>query len=324
MNITLRQLRVFAKVASRLSFSRAAEELYLTQPAVSMQIKQLEDVVGLPLFERLGRKIFLTPAGEELNRLSRVVLARIKETENALEDLKDAEAGRLVVSVASTVYYFAIRALAEYCRRYPKTKVSLKVTNRSGLLQLLENNETDLVLMGRPPGDQDLIAEPVMENPLVIIAPSGHPLAEREFIPLAELSKETFLMREFGSGTRNSVERFLAERNVQLNSSMEMNTNEAIKHGVAMGLGLGIVSAHTVVDELKARTLVVLSVEEFPIQRHWYLVHRQGKNLTKAALAFTDFVRSEAARLAQLPLLPAPQPVSRTPRDAGEAPGYVV
>lgn len=301
VNITLRQLKVFAKVASRLSFSRAAEELFLTQPAVSMQIKQLEDTVGLPLFERLGRKIFLTPAGEELNRLSHDVLAQLKATEQTLEELKDAETGRLVISVASTVHQFAIRLLADYSRRYPKTRIHLKVTNRSGLLQLLESNETDLTLMGQPPADQDLVADPFMDNPLVVIAPPDHRLADAGLIALEELEAETFLMREPGSGTRTSVERFLSDRNIQLSGSMEMNTNEAIIRGVEMGLGLGIVSAHTVEEEMERGRLVILPVEAFPIMRQWFVVHRSGKQFTRAALAFKAFVLEEAERLVRLP-----------------------
>lgn len=294
MNITLRQLKVFERVARRLSFTRAAEELFLTQPAVSMQIKQFEEAVGLPLFERLGKKIYLTRAGEELYQLSRTIARQLDEAEQLIEELKGTESGRLNVSVASTVHYFAIRLLAEFCRRHPKIRVSLKVTNRKGLLQNLEDNAADLLLMGQPPESQELVAETFLKNPLVIIAPAGHPLTGKPSIALTELATENFIMREMGSGTRNSVERFLAERGVHLTVSMEMNTNEAIKQGVEEGLGLGIVSIHTLERELESGRLVVLDVESFPILRQWFIVYRAGKRLSASATGFADFVRNEA------------------------------
>jgi DNA-binding transcriptional LysR family regulator len=294
MNITLRQLKVFERVARRLSFTRAAEELFLTQPAVSMQIKQFEDAIGLPLFERLGKKIYLTQAGEELYQLSRTIARELDEAEQIIEELKGTESGRLNVSVANTVHYFAIRLLAEFCRRHPKVRVSFKVTNRKGLLQNLEDNEADLLLMGQPPDSQDLVAESFLTNPLVIIAPPGHPLAGQKNIGLREFTHETFIMREIGSGTRNSVERFLAERGVHLTVSMEMNTNGAIKQGVEEGLGLGIVSIHTLERELEGGRLVVLDAESFPILRQWFIVHRAGKRLSAIATEFADFVRQEA------------------------------
>ncbi|GAB6046757.1 LysR family transcriptional regulator [Methyloparacoccus murrellii] len=294
MNITLRQLKVFERVARRLSFTRAAEELFLTQPAVSMQIKQFEEAVGLPLFERLGKKIYLTRAGEELYQLSRNIARQLDEAEQIIEELKGTESGRLNVAVASTVHYFAIRMLGEFCRRHPKVRVSFKVTNRKGLLQSLEDNEADLLLMGQPPESQELIAESFLINPLVIIAPAGHPLSGQKSLPLKALAGETFIMREIGSGTRNSVERFLADRGIHLTVSMEMNTNGAIKQGVEEGLGLGIVSLHTLERELDSGGVVVLDVESFPILRQWFMVHRAGKRLSTIATEFAEFVRQEA------------------------------
>ncbi len=303
MNITLRQLKVFERVARRLSFTRAAEELFLTQPAVSMQIKQFEDAIGLPLFERLGKKIYLTRAGEELYQLSRNIAHQLDEAEQLIEELKGTESGRLNVSVANTVHYFAIRMLGEFCRRHPKVRVSFKVTNRKGLLQNLEDNEADLLLMGQPPDNQDLVAESFLINPVVIVAPAGHPLCGQRNIRLKELANETFIMREIGSGTRNSVERFLAERGVHLTVSMEMNTNGAIKQGVEEGLGLGIVSIHTLERELESGRLVVLDVESFPIIRQWFMVHRAGKRLSAIATEFADFVRNEAPQFVRNDIL---------------------
>ncbi|MCF7968218.1 MAG: LysR family transcriptional regulator, partial [Methylococcaceae bacterium] len=285
--------------------TRAAEELFLTQPAVSMQIKQFEEAVGLPLFERLGKKIYLTQAGAELYQLSRNIAQQLDEAEQLIEELKGTETGRLNVSVANTVHYFAIRLLGEFCRRHPKVRVSFKVTNRKGLLQNLEDNEADLLLMGQPPDTQDLEAESFLKNPLVIIAPAGHPLSGKKNIALKELSNETFIMREIGSGTRNSVERFLAERGVHLTVSMEMNTNGAIKQGVEEGLGLGIVSIHTLERELEGRRLVVLDVESFPIMRQWFMVHRAGKRLSAIATQFAEFVRQEAHRFVRNDIIEA-------------------
>lgn len=294
MNITLRQLKVFERVARRLSFTRAAEELFLTQPAVSMQIKQLEESIGLPLFERLGKKIYLTPAGDELFQLSRKIAEELDEAEQLIDELKNTESGRLNVSVASTVHYFAIRLLGEFCRRHPKVRVRFKVTNRKGLLQDLEDNEADLLLMGQPPDNQDLEVEFFLRNPVVIVAPAGHPLASQRNISLKALADETFIMREMGSGTRNSVERFLAERGVHLKVNMEMNNNGAIKQGVEEGLGLGIVSIHTLERELESGRLVVLDVESFPIMRQWYIVNRAGKRLSAIATEFANFVRRDS------------------------------
>lgn len=305
MNITLRQLKVFERVARRLSFTRAAEELFLTQPAVSMQIKQFEESVGLPLFERLGKKIYLTRAGEELYRLSRTISQQLEEAEELVEELKGTEGGRLLVAVANTVHYFGIRLLAEFCRRHPKVRVSFKVTNRKGLLQQLEDNESDIVLMGQPPDDDSLEADAFLDNPVVVVAPVDHPLVGRQGITLEELSQESFIMREQGSGTRNSVERFLAERGVRLNVNMEMNTNGAIKQGVEEGLGLGIVSIHTLERELEDGRLAVLNVESFPIMRKWYIVHRAGKRLSAVAREFSDFVKNESPQFVRNDIIEA-------------------
>jgi LysR family transcriptional regulator, low CO2-responsive transcriptional regulator len=300
MNITLRQLKVFERVARRLSFTRAAEELYLTQPAVSMQIKQFEETVGIPLFERLGKKIYLTRAGEALYRLNQDISQQLEAAELLIEELKGMEGGRLVVAVASTVHYFAIRLLADFCRQHPKVRISFKVTNRKGLLKLLQDNEVDIVLMGQPPDDHDLSSEAFMENPLVIIAAPDHPMAGKKRIALEALKQETFLIREQGSGTRHAVERFFVGLDFRFTSSMEMNTNGAIKQGVEVGLGLGIVSLHTVEQELESGRVVVLDVESFPIIRQWYMVHRAGKRLSSVGHAFEEFVRSEAKRFVRL------------------------
>lgn len=296
MNITLKQLKIFETVARRESFTRAAEELYLTQPAVSMQIRQLEETVGLPLFERLGKRIYITEAGQRVFELSKEIRELLGDTESALEELKDEGSGNIVVSVVTTVHHFAINLLADFCKTYPKIKVDLNVTNRKGLFKQLEDNQTDVVLMGLPPEDLDVEAELLMENPLVVIAPTTHPLAQKQQIDLDVLTRETFLIREKDSGTRSSVQKFFTQHNLEITRSMEMNSDSAIKQGVEVGLGLGIVSVHTIRNELEENRLCVLDVKEFPIIRHWYLAHRSGKRLSPAAKTFEAFVRKESKR----------------------------
>ncbi|MCP3666312.1 MAG: LysR family transcriptional regulator [Gammaproteobacteria bacterium] len=290
MNITLRQLRVFEAVAERLSYTKAAESLYLSQPAVSMQIRQLEDSVGLSLFEKLGKKVHLTEAGTELHRYAKGIFRQMDEMEEVLESMKGVTHGRLDIAVASTVNYFAPRALGAFSKLYPEIQLKLDVTNRKYLVKLLEENEKDLVLMGQPPENLDLEAEAFMENPLVVIAPSDHPLAGKMKIPLERLMEETFLLRETGSGTRQAMERFFKEHRLEVKRGMEMTRNEAIKQGVRAGMGLGIVSTHTIELEVETGRLAILDVEEFPLIRQWHLVHRRGKRLSPAAEAFRRFL----------------------------------
>lgn len=295
MHLTLRQLSVFAAVARHRSYTRAAEELHLSQPAVSMQIRQLEDTVGLALFEKLGKKIHLTEAGAEVFHYSQAIGQQLRELDEVIEALKGVQGGRLRISVATTANYFATRLLAAFSQRYPETTFSLDVTNRKTLLDQLAANETDLVIMGKPPENLELEASPFMDNPLVVIAPAGHPLAGERGIPLRRLQQEVFVVRELESGTRIAMKRFFEERRMQLNTGMEMTSNSAIKHAVEAGLGLGIVSVHTLELELEAGRLIVLDVEGFPIQRHWYLVRCKGKRLPPVAQAFFDFLMGEEA-----------------------------
>ncbi len=302
MHTTLRQMRVFQVVAEHLNFTRAARALHLSQPAVSMQVKQLEDAVGLPLFEHSGKKIQLTEAGREIYQYSRTIFHTFEEMEEVIAAIKGLGTGHLNIAVASTVNYFAPRLLAAFHRSYPGIDLHLDVTNRQRLMGLLKANEIDIVLMGLPPEDIELEYEPFMENPLVVIAPPGHPLERVKKIPIARLGEEVFLMREEGSGTRLAMERFFAEQEVPLNAGMQMTRNEAIKQAVRAGMGLGLVSTHTIELEVETRRLVVLDVEGFPLLRHWYMVYRKGKRLSPAAMAFHDFVLNEAQRIKDEPV----------------------
>jgi DNA-binding transcriptional LysR family regulator len=304
MHLTLRQLEVFAAVARHASFSRAADELHLTQPAVSMQIKQLEGNLGLPLFEQLGKKIFLTEAGREMYDCSRRVAQILNETDDVLQDMKGIKRGRLEISVATTANHFATRLLAGFSKRFDGLAVSLDVTNRQTLLQQLQKIERDLVIMGQPPDESDLVAEPFLENPLVVIAPPEHPLTQQKRISITRLSKDPFVVREPGSGTRGAAERFFAEAGEDFPMGMEMSSNGAIKHAVEAGLGLAVVSIHTVELELEARRLAILDVKGFPINRYWYLVQSKGKRLSPAAQAFRQFVLAEAETFVSLPDFP--------------------
>jgi DNA-binding transcriptional LysR family regulator len=295
LHLTLRQLRVFESVAKHLNFSRAAEDLHLTQPAVSMQIKQLEEQVGLPLFEQLGKRIFLTEAGRELRHYSRAIAQQLAEAEAVFDQLKGLERGKLKVAVVGTANYFAPQLLARFSQRYPGAMVSLHVANRETVLEKLEENEADLAIMGQPP--PRLVAVAFSENPLVVIAPPDHPLAKARNVALARLAQETFLMREPGSGTRAAMERFFAAHAIALRPGMEVSTNEAIKQAVQAGMGLGVLSLHTIELELETRRLILLDAEGFPILRHWYVVHRENKRLSNIAQAFKDFLTKEAAQL---------------------------
>ncbi|MBI1423483.1 MAG: LysR family transcriptional regulator [Gammaproteobacteria bacterium] len=294
MHVTFRQLKVFESVARHLSFTQAAQELHLTQPAVSMQIKQLEEAAGLPLFEQLGKKIYLTQAGQEMYHYCRNIASELAAAEETLEQLKGVHRGHLNIAVASTANAFATRLLANFAKQHEGISFSLDVTNRATLVRQLEHNERDLVIMGRPPQSMDLVTEAFMDNPLVVIAPPEHPLVTRGTLSIDSLQQEVFVVREQGSGTRIAMERFFHERGIRVETGMEMTSNEAIKQAVEAGLGLGIVSIHTLELELETRRLVILNVEGFPILRHWYVVHRRGKRLSPVAEAFRQFVLTQA------------------------------
>jgi LysR family transcriptional regulator, low CO2-responsive transcriptional regulator len=293
LNLTLRQLQVFDKVASRLNYSRAAEELYLSQPAVSMQIKQLEGVIGLHLFEQMGKKVFLTQAGRELFHYSRSIAVQLNEMEQLFNEMKGLGQGKLTLSVVNTANYFTPQLLAKFCLQHPKLNVSLQVANRDAVFKHLSDNSTDLAIMGQPPEGLDVSKTAFMDNLLVVIAAPDHPLAIQQRIKLKQLASETFLSREPGSGTRSAMERVFAEHRIAPRISMEMETNEAVKQAVQAGMGLGILSRHCIELELETERLVILDVEHFPLLRHWYVVYRSHKRLSSAAQAFRNFLLEE-------------------------------
>lgn len=296
-NATLRQLKVFETVARHLSFSRAAEELHLTQPAISTQVKTLEGHVGLALFEQLGKKVYLTPAGAELLHHSRHIIQQFQEAEEAMTQFKGVAGGRLNVAVISAGDYFFPRLLVEFAGRHPGVRLNLTVHNREELLGLLADNLTDLAVMVRPPTDLDTVNAAFAPHPYVIVAAASHPLAGSKQISFDTLIREPFVVREKGSDTWNSLEQGFGARLAELNIAMEIKSTETIKQAVIAGMGISFLSAHTVSLELRSGSLVILDVEGFPLMLDWYLVHRRNKRLPPVALAFKDFLMQEGAAL---------------------------
>ena len=296
-NVTLRQLRTFAEVARRQSFTAAAKALHLTQPAVSMQVRLLEDAAGLPLVEQLGRRIHLTDAGRELLPYAGGIADLLREAEDAMKALQGVGGGELSLAVTSTAKYFAPRLLAEFRRSHPEARLRLAVSNREAVVRELTENTVDLAVMGRPPRGLDTEAAPFARHPIGIIAAPEHPLVGRKRLPLERLASETFIIRERGSGTRAAMEHVFAERGFKAGETLEMSSNETIKQAVMAGMGIAFLSMHTIGLELRAGRLALLAVNGLPVMREWYVIHRRGKRLSPAAQAFKSFLLEQGAAL---------------------------
>lgn len=294
--VTLAQLRLFASAARHLSFARAAEELHVTQPAVSMQIRGLEEQVGLPLFDRTRRQLSLTTPGEYFLLYARRALAALKDAEDMMAKMRGAQTGRLFIGLVSTADYFLPRLLASFLREHPGIDVQLVVGNRRSLVAMLQQNELDLAIMGRPPKELETRAEAFAVHPIGVVAPPTHELARREQIAPIDLVAERFIVRESGSGTRAAMEAFFQEQGIGSGFAMEVGSNEAIKHAVAAGLGISFLSLHTVHLELATKQLIVLEVQGTPILKQWQVVHARAKTLSPAAEAFRYFVLDEGER----------------------------
>lgn len=293
MNVTLRQLEVFAKVAETGSFTRASEQLFLTQPAVSQQIRQLTEAIGEPLLENMGRKIYLTAAGEDLLRTWRGMARQWQDFEETRQAERGLQSGILKLAVVSTAKYFFPRVLGQFCTRYPGIDVRLEVANRDQIIARIEDNLDDLYVMSQPPAHLDLVQEPFMDNPLVLIAPPAHPLAQQRDLRMADLKEERFIMRERGSGTRIVLEQYLQEQGLELNVRMELGSNEALKQAVAGGLGLSILSRHSLHRQpLAEDEVAVLSVQDFPLRSTWHLVYLRQKRLSPASQAFLQELKA--------------------------------
>ncbi|RYF14876.1 MAG: LysR family transcriptional regulator [Comamonadaceae bacterium] len=296
-NATFRQLRVFNEVARHLSFAKAARALHLTPPAVTMQVKELEAQIGLALFERAGRQVSLTTPGEYMLVYARKLLATLKDAEDAAARLKQAEAGTLTIGMVSTAKYFLPRMLAEFRREHAHVEIRLAEGNRERLVSLLQANEVDIAVMGRPPREMATRAEPFAAHPHVFVSAPDHPLAGREGQVDAEsLRPHAFIVREEGSGTRAAMEAFLADARVEPPVAMEMSSNETIKQAVMAGMGLSFLSLHTLQLELERGLIAVLDVQGAPVLRAWNVVHTLSKVLSPAAEAFRYFMleRGEA------------------------------
>ena len=295
----LPQLAVFECAARLGSFTRAAEEMHLAQPTVSIQIKKLSEMLGLPLFEQIGKKMHLTPAGEALQEGCRDLFAAFGRIDDSLARLRGLEGGRLRLAVSTTGKYFAPRLLAGFVGLHPKVEVSLQIHNRQALIDRLARNEDDLYIFANPPTDQEVVCQPIMPNPMVLFARVDHPLARKSAIPFAALAHEPFLMREPGSGTRNVAWEAFDRNGIAPRIRMELSNNEAIKQAILAGLGVSILSRYTLGLDTEQDQLAVLDVEGLPIERPWQFVYPVGKQIPPAARAFMDFVRAEGKRLVE-------------------------
>jgi LysR family transcriptional regulator, low CO2-responsive transcriptional regulator len=292
---TFHQLQILEAIARHSSFTRAAEELNLTQPTVSQQMKQLTKLIGMPLVEQLGKKLYLTAAGKEVLAAANAITDRLQQLEGTLNDLQGLEKGRLSLATTTTAKYFVPRLLGAFHKQHPAIELKLNITNQSEVLARLARNEDDLYFTGRPPQDLDIELRPVLPNPLVVVAASDHPLAE-----------ESFILRESGSGTRAIVEQFFTENRLDLNMVMEMSSNEAIKQGIVGGLGISILSLHTLSLAVSGSPLTCLNVEGFPIQQRWYAVYPKGKQLSHAAQMFLDFLLNDGKTIVEKSLVELP------------------
>lgn len=294
---TLHQLKVFETVARHGSFTRAAEELFITQPTVSSQVKQLTKAVGLPLFEQIGKSLYLTDAGKDLLSTCQDVFERLENFEMKIADLKGTKQGELKLAVITTAKYFVPRLLGSFCQDYPGIDVALNVTNHQEIKQRMLANEDDLYIVSNPHKDVDLTSQPFLDNPLVVVAQKNHPLAGKKNIALEHLNDKPFIMREKGSGTREAILKLFAEHNVSVKVKLELGSNEAIKQAIAGGLGISILSEHCLISEGSSGELTILDFQHFPIERRWYVAHLAGKKLSVVAQAFLEYLLKESPKM---------------------------
>ena len=300
--VTLHQLRLFASLARHSNMTRAAEEMHVTPSAFSIQIKQLSQGFGLPLHEQAGKKLSLTEAGQAVARASRDVLERLELLGMELAEMQGLERGRLQLAMITTARYFATRLIGDFCRAHPKIEFALEVVNREQILERMRQNLDDLYIMGQVPVDLDVVAAPFADNPLVVLAPAGHPLAGETRISPARLEHEPFILRETGSGTRQATERYFAEHRIRPATRMTLGSDETIKQAVAAGLGLAVLSRHVLTLDPAPGALRELDVEGFPLPRQWYVVYLRDKKLSPLARAFLALLKEERGR--SLPPVP--------------------
>ena len=299
---TLRQLEVFETITRLGSFTRAAEELCVTQPTVSMQIKKLTDAIGLPLFEQIGKKMFLTEAGRELHQACHGIFEHLTQFEMIAADMKGLKAGKLRLAVVTTAEYFAPRLLGMFCQQYPEIEVSLEVSNRKHILDRLANNMDDLYILDLPPENDEIIVQSFLQNPLVVLASANHPLANKKKITLERIAEEPFIFRENGSGTRIETESFVAKQGLKLKTRMTLGSNEAIKQAILGGLGISVLSRHTLTLDSHKDQLAILDVNGFPINCQWHYAYPSGKKLSIVAQTFLAYLQNAPQLIVDLAL----------------------
>lgn len=295
--LTLHQLAIFTELARHRNMTRAAREMHMSTPALSIQIKQMAEAIGMPLHEQVGRQLFLTEAGQRVAVAARDVLERLQGLSSELAELQGLERGALRLSIITTAKYFLPRLLGDFCRQHSGIEVELEVLNRDQCLIRLHQNLDDLYILGQTPADLDVVSIPFMENPLVVIAPAGHRLATQSGISPQELAGEPFIMREQGSGTRLATERFFDRHKVQLKTRMTLGSNEAVKQAVAGGLGVAVLSRHTLTLDTASGAFVILDVQGFPLLRQWNAVYPKGKHLSTVTRVFLDYLQNEGGKL---------------------------
>lgn len=301
-NLTLRQLRLFEAVATHLSYSRAAEAMNVTQPAVSMQIQQLEAELGLQLLVKSGRKVSLSQAGEEMFRQSRRILNQVmlaEESMGALHPSDGGQGGLLHLGVVSSAHYFAPALMMAFAKQWPGVKFKLTVDRRDTILAMLQDHRLDVAIAGYPPSEADVEAETFAQNPHCIVVAANHPLAKKRRVHWDALRDEPFIFREPGSATRQFFEHLIQAQSLQVRLSMELSGNETIKQAVIAGMGISFLSAHTFQIELEAQKLAVLRMDEMPKMLDWCLLHRRDSSLSGVNLAFREFVLTEGPSLVQ-------------------------
>lgn len=297
---TIRQIDTFLEVARYASVSLAADKLHVSQPAVSMQLRQLEEAMGVPLVEQIGRKIRLTDAGQDFHQYAIAAVSQLKQLEDAMAERRGIKKGRVELAIVSTAKYFVPMLLVNFRKRFPGIDVVLHIHNRENIMKLMMRNEIDLVIMGRPPETLECIAAPFATNPLAIVSAPGHPLSRRRNAPLLLLKDQEFVVREKGSGTRHAMERLFSEHGIDPPIVMEMPSNETIKQAVMAGMGLSFLSLRTVRHELASGHIVQLDIEGLPIVRHWHVTHMVSKRLSPAASVLKSFLIEEAGPLVSL------------------------
>lgn len=291
---TFPQLSVFESIARLGSFTRAAEELYMAQPTVSVQIKKLTETVGLPLFEQIGKRVHVTEAGRHLYTACQRIFQGLSNLEDTFSDIRGLKCGQLRLAASATGTYFVPRLLAAFAQRYPNVEASLQIHHREGLIERLGNNEDDLYIFANPPQDSNLMTQMIQPNPMVVLARADHPLAGETNISFERFAQEPFLMREPGSGTRMVVQQLFETHGVTPWTRMELATNEAIVETILAGLGVSILSRYTPGLDTEQTQLVTLDVQGFPLKRHWHFVYPAGKQLSLVARTFMNFVRIDA------------------------------